>query len=64
MSPDRFDPASFVAGIVLVVFGGALMLDQADVLEIPAKYLLPLALASVGGILLACGLAGRPPGRS
>ncbi len=53
-----FDPASLVAGVILIVFGGLLLLDQTDVIDLGAAYAFPAALAALGGILLACGLAG------
>jgi hypothetical protein len=59
-----FDPASLVAGLVVIALGGLLLLDQADVLDISFDYLVPAICAAVGGILLACGLAGPPRGRS
>jgi hypothetical protein len=59
-----FDPASLVCGVIVIALGGLLLLDQAEVLEVPAEYMLPAVLAAVGGILLACGLAGPSRGRS
>ena len=59
-----FDPASLVSGVIVMLLGGLLLLDQADVLELHPEYLLPAVFAAVGGILLACGLAGPPRGRS
>jgi len=59
-----FDPASLVAGVILIALGGLLLLDQADVLDLRFAYLLPALFGAVGGILLACGLAGPPRGRS
>jgi hypothetical protein len=59
-----YDPASLVSGVLVIMLGGLLLLDQADVLELGAGYVLPAVLAAVGGILLACGLAGPPRGRS
>ena len=53
-----FDPASLVSGVILIVLGVLLLLDQADVLEIRFAYMLPAVLAAAGGILLACGLTG------
>jgi len=58
-----YDPASLIAGIILIALGGLLLLDQADVLELRSEFVLPAVLAAVGGILLACGLAGPPRGR-
>jgi hypothetical protein len=55
--PD-YDPASLISGIIVIALGALLLLDQADVLELHPKYMLPAVLAAVGGILLACGLAG------
>jgi uncharacterized membrane protein len=57
-----FDPASLVSGVIVIALGGVLLLDQADVLDLRLEYMAPLVLAALGGILLACGLAG-PPGR-
>ena len=59
-----FDPASLVSGVLVILLGVLLLLDQADVLELRFEYLLPALFAAVGGILLACGLAGPPRGRS
>ena len=59
-----FDPASLIAGVITIALGALLLLDQADVLTLRAAYALPAVLAAVGGILLACGLAGPPRGRS
>ena len=58
-----YDPASLISGIILIALGGLLLLDQADVLELRSEFVLPAVLAAVGGILLACGLAGPPRGR-
>jgi hypothetical protein len=55
-----YDPASLIAGLILILLGGLLLLDQADVLELAPEYMLPAVLAAVGGILLVCGLAGPP----
>ena len=58
-----FDPASLVSGLIVIALGGLLLLDQTDVLELQFAYMLPAVLGAVGGILLACGLAGPPRGR-
>ena len=64
MTPRRgYDPASLVSGVLVIALGGLLLLDQADVLGVDPKYLLPTVLAAIGGILLACGLAGPPRDR-
>ena len=57
-----FDPASLVAGLIVIALGGVLLLDQADVVELRLEYMAPLVLAALGGILLACGLTGPPRG--
>ena len=59
-----YDPASLFSGVIVILLGTLLLLDQADVLELRAEYLLPAVLAAVGGILLVCGLAGPPRRRS
>ena len=59
MSGRRFDPASLVAGLVVIAFGTLLLLDQVDALELRFGYLVPALLATVGAILLAVGLTGR-----
>ena len=65
MSPRAgFDPASLIAGALVIALGGLLLLDQADVLDLRFEYLLPALLATIGGILLACGLSGPPRGRA
>jgi hypothetical protein len=53
-----FDPASLVSGVIVIVFGLILLLDQADVVDVRWNYMLPLVLGAAGGILLACGLTG------
>ena len=55
-----FDPASLIAGLLVIAFGLLLLLDQAEVLVLHAEYAAPATLAVIGGILLACGLAGPP----
>ena len=63
MTPrPAFAPGSLVSGVIVIVLGGLLLLDQADVLDVDFAYMLPAVLAAVGGILLACGLAGPPRG--
>ncbi len=58
-----FDPASLVSGVVLMALGALLLADQVDLFELDFAYMLPAILAAVGGVLLACGLAGPPRGR-
>ena len=53
------DLVSLAAGLVLVAFGGALLLDQLDVLDLRFASVAPLACAVIGIILLAAGLSRR-----
>ena len=53
-----FDPGSLVSGVIVIVLGVLLLLDQADVVDVGFAYMVPTVLAAAGGILLACGLAG------
>lgn len=55
----RPDLATLVAGIAIVAFGIVLLLDRLDTLSLDFGSLAPRALAVVGGILLAGGLARR-----
>jgi len=55
-----FDPASLIAGLIVIALGGVLLLDQADAIDLRFEYMAPLVLAALGGILLACGLTGPP----
>jgi hypothetical protein len=57
-----FDPASLVSGLIVIALGGVLLLDQAGVFDLRSEYMAPLVLAALGGILLACGLAGPSRG--
>jgi len=62
MKRAGFDPGSLVSGVILIVLGGLLLLDQTGAIDLSPAYALPAALAAVGGILLACGLAGSARG--
>ena len=59
-----YDPASLVSGVLVILLGALLLLDQTDVLELRFDYMLPAVLAAIGGSLLACGLAGPSRRRS
>jgi hypothetical protein len=52
----RPDLPSLVAGVAVAVFGGVLLLDRLDVLDLRFAALGPLACAVLGAILLASGL--------
>ncbi len=55
----RPDLASLVAGVVLVCFGGVLLLDQLDVLDLQFAAVGPIVCAALGAILLGAGLSRR-----
>jgi hypothetical protein len=46
----------------LIALGLVLLLDRTGVWNLKFDYWWPLALAALGGVLLACGLAGPPRG--
>jgi len=54
----RLDRTSLVAGLVTIVAGVLLLLDQLDAIDIGFGYGLPLLIALVGAILLTAGLEG------
>jgi hypothetical protein len=55
----RPDVPSLVAGLAIIVFGAALLLDRAGALNLRFDAFAPLACALIGAILLASGLARR-----
>ena len=55
----RPDLVSLVAGVVLVCFGGVLILDQLDVFDLRFAAVGPIVCAALGAILLAAGLGRR-----
>ena len=58
MRVRRLDRTSLVAGLVTIVAGVLLLLDQLDAIDIGFGYGLPLLIALVGAILLTAGLEG------
>ena len=58
-----FDPGSLVSGVIIIVLGLLLLADRTGIVDLRFDYRWPAALAAVGGVLLACGLAGPPSGR-
>jgi hypothetical protein len=58
----RVDMVALAGGIAVAVIGAVLMLDVLDALNLRFAALAPLACAAVGGVLLARGLEGAPPG--
>jgi hypothetical protein len=55
----RPDAPSLAGGLVVVVLGGVLLLDQMDVWGLRFAALAPLACAAIGVVLLASGLSRR-----
>jgi|tagenome__1003787_1003787.scaffolds.fasta_scaffold16286445_2 hypothetical protein len=58
-----FDPGSFVSGVIVIALGLLLLLDRTGVIDLRFDYWWPAALAALGGVLLACGIAGPPHDR-
>ncbi len=58
-TPRGPDLPALVGGLAIAVLGGLLLLDALDALELGFAVLTPVALAALGAILLASGLA-RP----
>lgn len=54
----RLDRTSLVAGVVVVISGIVLLLDQVDAIDLRFGYALPLLIAAIGAILLTAGLEG------
>ena len=59
-----FDPASLVSGVIVIAARRPAAARPGRRDRAAAPYVLPAVLAALGGILLACGLAGPPRGRS
>jgi divalent metal cation (Fe/Co/Zn/Cd) transporter len=55
--------AALVAGIVLMAVGFAVVLDDAERINLEFAYAGPSILAALGAILLVSGLASRRRGR-
>lgn len=53
----RIDPATLVAGLVLIGFGIVLLLDASGDLNLRFAALAPIAAFMVGAVLLASGLS-------
>jgi len=57
----RPDLGGLVAGLVVIVLGTVLLLDQLDALDLGFGWLFPAFAATAGATLLAMGLADRSP---
>jgi hypothetical protein len=53
------DIPGLVAGLALLAFGGVLLLDSVDAIDMTFAALAPVACAVAGAILLANGLGRR-----
>jgi hypothetical protein len=58
----RVDRTSLVAGVVITLAAGVLLLDRLGAIDVRFGYALPLLIAAVGAILLTAGLEGRRDG--
>jgi hypothetical protein len=56
---DRPDIPALVAGLALLAFGGVLLLDALDAINLDFGLFAPVACAATGAILLANGLSRR-----
>ena len=57
MSGRGPDIPSLVAGLAIIAFGGVLLAEATGAFELRFEWLVPIALAAVGAILLALGLS-------
>jgi hypothetical protein len=53
----RLDIRALVAGVAVLVLGGVVMLDVAEVIQLSFGVFAPIACAATGAILLANGLS-------
>jgi hypothetical protein len=57
--PGSPDIPALVAGLALLAFGGVLLLDALDAIDLELGLFAPVACAVAGAILLANGLSRR-----
>ena len=55
----RVDPATLVAGLVVIGFGVVILLDGTGQIDLRFAALAPIAAFMVGAVLLASGLSRR-----
>ena len=58
----KVDRTSLVAGVVITVAAGILLLDRVGAIDVRFGYALPLLIAALGAILLTAGLEGPRDG--
>jgi len=59
MNGRTFHTGSVVWGLIFIVLGVLFLLDQLDVIDLRAAYILPVVLIVIGAAVLLSGAASR-----
>ena len=59
MNGRTFHTGSVVWGLIFIVLGVLFLLDQFDVIDLRAAYILPVVLIVIGAAVLLSGAASR-----
>jgi membrane protein DedA with SNARE-associated domain len=59
MNGRTFHTGSVVWGLIFIVLGVLFLLDQLDVIDLRAVYILPVVLIVIGAAVLLSGAASR-----
>jgi membrane protein DedA with SNARE-associated domain len=59
MHEGAFHRSSVIWGLIFIVLGVLFLLDQLDVLNLKAAYILPVVLIVIGAVFLLSGAASR-----
>ena len=59
MNGRDFHRGSLIWGLLFIVLGVLFLLDQLDVLDLKAAYILPVVLIVIGATFLVSGAASR-----
>jgi len=59
MIRERFNAGGVIAGLIFIVLGAALLLEQLDVWELRLQVVLPAFLVGVGVLIVLGALLGR-----
>lgn len=59
MNGREFHRGSVIWGLIFIVLGVLFLLDQLDVLDLKAAYILPVVLIVIGATFLVSGAASR-----
>jgi hypothetical protein len=59
MSDRTFHRGSVIWGLIFIVLGVLFLLDQLDVIDLRAAYILPVVLIVIGATFLVSGAASR-----